>query len=117
MPLLIFPMAAFLALAPFVNMNAPVISVLTTEDIVLAAAFVVVGVEVCRNAVPTPRTPIRLIADLALLLVSLLEWFLPWTKPSGTLAVLTTATCVNLISSGFVAFVVKGQNNVWISKR
>lgn len=61
---------------------------MSVADFLLATSFLVVGIEVTRSTAVSPKTPMRLIADLLLVLLIVLEWFPPWIRPSGTLVAL-----------------------------
>lgn len=116
-PLIAIPILVYSVLAPFgVSMTAPVIWVLSLEDLLVGSALAFLSIEIWRSASPTRRTAKRLVADLSVLLICIVEWSLPWPTASGTFAVLTVAAFVNLTASTYVAFVMKGQNNVWVSK-
>jgi len=117
MPALTVPLIIFSALAWWgINLTQPVIWVASSEDVLVVVAWVSVAIEIARSTEATPRTARRLIVDLLLLLLCLGEWCVPWAR-SGTFLLLTTASFVNLVAPTYVAFVVKGQNNVWITNR
>jgi len=116
-PLIAIPILVYSVLGPFgINMTTRFIWVLSLEDLLVGSALVFLSIEIWRSASPTRQTAKRLVADLAVLLMCIVEWSLPWPTASGTFAVLTIAAFVNLTASTYVAFVLKGQNNVWVSK-
>jgi hypothetical protein len=116
-PLITVPLLIYTVVAPFgIDMSAPLFSLVSFEDLLIIGALIALGVEIWGNTSASPRTPRRLVADLVVHLLVVIEWFAPWSR-SGTLVVLTTAAFLNLVVSAYVAFVVKGQNNVWVSTK
>lgn len=116
-PLVAIPIALYSILAPFgVRMKTSFVWDMSLGDLLVAMALLMVAVEIWRSTVASPKTAIRLVADLMVLILCIVEWLAPWSH-SGTFVLLTIAAFVNVAVSAYVAFVVKGQNNVWVSSR
>lgn len=117
LPLVAIPIILYSMLAPFgIRLTTPIVWVMSFGDLLVATALIMVAIEVWRSTIASPRTAKRLVIDLAVLIICIIEWFAPWA-PSGTFVLLTTTAFVNVVLSAYVAFVVKGQNNVWVSNR
>lgn len=116
-PAIVVPVVAYTVIAPFgVDLTAPLIGFMSGEDLLVAAAIISAATEIWRSTAASPQVARHLVASLVLLLLVIVEWFEPWNR-NGTMALLTLATLIDVVVSGYVAFVVKGQNNIWVSGR
>ena len=117
LPFLTLPVAIYSLVAPFgVDMNSPLIGGMSVEELLVAMTSILLAAEIWRSTAASPATALHVVASFILLLLVVGEWFAPWNRTS-TFVLLTILTGVNLVVSGYVAFVVKGQNNVWIARR
>lgn len=110
-PLLLYPFAVLnLWAAIGLPITEPLIGMLSFQDIVTTSAFLLVGAELFRTAVPSLRTAERQLGNLALFVVAVLEIVLaPWAA-HGVFVVVAAAILVALTAGTYVMFTTKGTN-------